>query len=80
MSDPAYLNIASHLETMAARQPHTLAVVTGKGASALRISPIASSTSLEFFALTFALFKAVAVPVLAEIVPLIQKKLLTKST
>ncbi len=98
MTDPAYVNIATHLETMAARQPHTLAVVfphgrdhqgrvsythftyrqlndasdqiahglerigIGRGVrTVLMVKP-----SLEFFALTFALFKAGAVPVLID--------------
>jgi acyl-CoA synthetase (AMP-forming)/AMP-acid ligase II len=98
MTEPANLNIAAHMETMAARQPYTLAVVfphgrdrqarvsythftyrqlneasdqiahglarigIGRGVrTVLMVKP-----SLEFFALTFALFKAGAVPVLVD--------------
>src|SRR5471032_231664 len=98
MSEPAYVNIAAHLETMAARQPYTLAVIfphgrdhqgrvsythftyrqlndssdqiahglerigIGRGVrTVLMVKP-----SLEFFALTFALFKAGAIPVLID--------------
>ncbi|SNB46805.1 fatty acid CoA ligase family protein [Geobacter sp. DSM 9736] len=98
MSEPAFVNIASHLPDMARRHPHNLAVIfphgrddhgrvsythftfsqlhresdriargletigIGRGIrTALMVTP-----SLEFFALTFALFKTGAVPVLID--------------
>jgi acyl-CoA synthetase (AMP-forming)/AMP-acid ligase II len=98
MTEPAFVNIAAHLETMAARQPYTLAVIFPHGRDRqgrvsythftyrqlneasdqiahglVRIgidrgvrTVLMVKPSLEFFALTFALFKAGAVPVLID--------------
>ena len=98
MSDSAFVNIASHLESMAERQPYALAVVFPHGrdrqgrvsythftyrqlneecdrlAHGLKQVGIGRAVrtvlmvkpSLEFFALTFALFKVGAVPVLVD--------------
>lgn len=98
MTHPTKLNIASHLETIAARQPYTLAVIFPHGRDAQgRVSythftyqqlndasdriahglerigigrgvrtVLMVTPSLEFFALTFALFKVGAVPVLID--------------
>jgi len=98
VSDEPTVNIASHLPTMARRQPHTLAVVfpcgrdagdrvrythltyrqldeesnrIARGLAAVGVergirTVLMVKPSLEFFSLTFALFKVGAVPVLVD--------------